>query len=93
MKFMRWLNDKVAKTPEGVMPPKWVMIFYAILFPFNSWYANQSTCHYNFMTDTYTIRGIKIPSELFSHFTRDARNGTIFRTIRDQNGDLTLVKF
>lgn len=86
---MRW---KILKTirklfpwTEGSVPPKWVLILKAILFPLDWWYMKQSRIRYDLTTDSIWIYGVRISQWEFEEMINASKKGTnIFISRKDE---------
>jgi len=90
LRLLRWVNRRIFKTPPNQIPPKFIRGLYAVLFPLRALYERQSRCHYDFVTDTYTIGGVKISGRVFNYFDSYAKGRNVFRFIKSPLGDITI---
>jgi len=42
LRLLRFLKDKIAKTPDGELPPKWLRLLHNLFFPLKTLYAKKS---------------------------------------------------
>lgn len=89
-KFYGWLLKKVAKVPEGTVPPKWCRMIWAIFYPLEGLYARQSQVRVDYQSGTYIIQGIRLSSEIFRAFNSAEFEGRIFQFVKNENGYVTL---
>lgn len=69
-RFVKFLNKKIAKTPDACIFPKWIRIIYYILFPVRSFYQRcNKWCYYNVVTDEFTICGMKFTENDLKRWT------------------------
>ena len=59
-RFIHFLRVKIAKTPDECISPKWIKIFYCILFPLNWLYERQSHIRYDPLTGKFNLMGVEI---------------------------------
>ena len=67
-RFIYFLRVKIAKTPDERISPKWIKIFYCILFPLNWLYERQSHIRYDILTGNFYLMGIELPSSAIIKF-------------------------
>ena len=89
-KLLKFLAYKVCKTQEGCLPPKWVVTLSCILFPLYYMYSKQSGIKYDPITKVFTIKGVRLQSEIFDFFNNESAKGTKFKFIKNNLGNITI---
>ncbi len=78
-KLLLWLKYNLTNRSDAEIPPKWLRVLYYILFPLR-WYINNNTdMSFDYSRLIYTIRGIKITSEVFENFEQLAEKETTLK--------------
>lgn len=67
-------------------------ICFALLFPFHALYAKQSECHYDRLTDIYTIRGMKFSGTIFNYFNNECNKGKIVKMVQ-HDGEVCTIQY
>lgn len=84
-KYLSWINRYVCKTPEGQIPPKWLRICAVILFPFYSYYSNQSHIRFDPICGKYTIEGQEFSFQFFKYIA-SAEDGLVVKIRKSLDG-------
>lgn len=92
-RLFKFVRTKIAKTPEGVVSPKWVGIVYRILFPLRYYIENNKHINYDWTRNVYVINGLEFSSVIFTFFANSARVGTVFSFDELENGNITITTF
>lgn len=90
--ILRLIDHLFFKTPEGVEVNLFLKTLYKILFPIKSTYESQSGCHFNPLTNVYTIMGIKYHSGIFEAFSEGMLNRPFIISTRE-DGVVTITDY
>lgn len=87
-----WFNLlKILKFKEGDLIPKWLYPIRFLLFPVDYVCHLCSECSgYDFITDVWTIEGVKYSGNLMRHFGYG--KDELFKIIKRENGVITIEK-